>query len=76
MKRQYSIEYVDEDGESVIRHALMTAEEADFFVRTAAERGITVALHDLTPPQVDEAAAVSSGDEGPRLEKAPDGSVK
>lgn len=75
-KRFHSIEYVDDEGETVVRHAFMTRQEAEQLLEEFASRGSSVVIHDLTPEQVD-AAAVLSGDEGsPQLEAAPRGRLE
>ena len=45
-----SIQYVDEEGEQVIRHAFLTEEEQKIVVDEFAKRGISGKVYDLTPP--------------------------
>ena len=75
--RHYSMEYVDEDGDVVIKHVSMTQDEALKLIQSLAEKGVSAKLYDLTPPQADEASAVSSFDEqAPRLASSPTGCVQ
>lgn len=59
--RNYSMEYIDDEGETVIRHAMLTQPDALALMESFARAGVSVTMYDLTPPQVDE-AAVLSGD--------------
>lgn len=76
MKRFHSIEYVDDEGEQVVQHAMLTEEEAWQVVQEFAARGGSVTVHDLTPPQVSEAAVLSGDGDGPRLEAPAGGGVE
>lgn len=75
MKRFHSIEYVDDEGDHVIRHAMMTSEEVQQLLEECAARGVSVTIHDLTPEPV-EAAVFFEDEESPRLEAAPRGSFE
>lgn len=75
-KRFHSIEYVDDEGEQVVKHAMLTPDEAWQLVQEFAARGASVAVHDLTPPQVSEAAVLSGDEAGPRLEAPAGGGVE
>jgi len=78
--RHYSMEYVDEEGEVVIKHVSMTQSEALGLIQELARKGVSAKMYDLTPPQVDEAFAVSSLDEHrsepARLAPSPTGCVE
>lgn len=77
MKRFHSIEYVDDEGDVVVRHASMTKPEAERLLEEFAQRGVPVTIHDLTPEQVDAAAGVTSKDgDSQRLEAAPRGRLE
>jgi hypothetical protein len=54
--RNYSIEYVDEEGDTVIKHAMLSQADALALMESFAARGISAKMYDLTPPQVDEAS--------------------
>lgn len=77
MKRFYSIEYMDDEDEYVIRHASMTKSEAEELLEEFSSRGVTATIHDLTPESVDAAVAVTSENgEYQRLEAAPRGRLE
>lgn len=76
MKRFHSIEFRDDEGECVVRHAMMTAGEAEQLLREFTDRGAEVTIHDLTPDQVDRAAVLSTDGDSPRLEAPSGGSVE
>jgi hypothetical protein len=75
-KRVHSIEYVDDEGDVVVRHAMMTSVEAEQLLGEFASRGASVTINDLTPEQVDAAAVLSGDGESPRLEAAAGGRLK
>ena len=75
-KRFYSIEYVDDEGDTVVRHAMMTREEAGRLLAEFASRGVPATVNDLTPEQVDAAAVLSGDGESPRLEAPPRGGLE
>lgn len=75
-KRFHSIEYVDDEGDTVVRHAMMTRPEAEQLLGEFAARGASVTINDLTPEQVDAAAVLSEDGEDPRLEAAAGGRLK
>lgn len=75
-KRFHSIEYVDDEGDTVVRHAMMTKEEAEQLLGEFASRGASVTINDLTPESVDAAAVLSGDGEDPRLEAAPRGRLE
>ena len=64
MKKFWSVEWIDEEGEQCVRHAHLTDEEADAVMQELCRRGVVAAMHDLTPPQAVDArtAAVLSAD--------------
>lgn len=70
MKRFYSVEYHDAEGELHVKHLFLTNAELQAFYQVLIESGAEgVSTYDLTPPAVEEAAAVLSGDEiKPELE--------
>lgn len=47
----YSIEYVDEDGDLVIRHGMMTNEEASKLIEGFRSRGIRASVNRLSGQQ-------------------------
>lgn len=51
MQRFYVIDYVDEEGEQVVKHALMEPEEARQLVEETAKRGISGSVADLSPQE-------------------------
>lgn len=62
MKKFYSVEYVDADGELNVKHLLLTNQELQAFYQLLVESGVQdVRMQDLTPPAVEEAVAVLSG---------------
>jgi len=63
--RFYSVEYLDEEGEEVVRHSFMTDQQATLLIEEFARRGVFAQIHDLTPPQAvdQDTYAVLSGDE-------------
>lgn len=68
MRRFYSIEYVDLEGDPNVKHAFMNAAELAEFTSTLAQLGAEdVRVNDLTPPAVDRAVAVMSGYENEPL---------
>jgi hypothetical protein len=69
-KRFYSIEYVDEDGDQVIKHGFMTPTEAEELHRQFLVRGIRSSINDLssTPFTRPVPAVISRDDQVPRLE--------
>lgn len=75
-KRFHSIEYVDDEGDTVVRHAMMTRPEAEQLLEEFASRGASVTINDLTPEQVDAAAVLSGDEESPKLEAAPRGRLE
>jgi hypothetical protein len=75
-KRFHSIEYVDDEGDTVVRHAMMTREEAELLLAEFASRGSSVTINDLTPEQVDAAAVLSGDGESPRLGAPPRGRLE
>lgn len=73
MRRFYSIEYVDLEGDPNVKHAFMNAKELEEFTSTLAILGaVDVRVNDLTPPAVDRAVAVLSGyEDNPLLGEGP-----
>lgn len=69
--RRYSLEYVDVDGDVVIKSAEMTQSEALKLIQSFAERGISAKIYDITPPQVDEAAQFPCHAELPAHDRDP-----
>lgn len=51
MTKFWSIEYVDDEGEQVVRHAHLTDEQATAVMDEFCRLGVVAAMHDLTPPQ-------------------------
>jgi hypothetical protein len=49
MNRFYVIEYTDEEGELVIKHALLSPEEARKILDAMAESGINGSIMDISP---------------------------
>lgn len=49
-----SVEYVDDEGEKVIKHAFLTKQEQIAMVEKFASLGVSAAIYDLTPPQCTE----------------------
>lgn len=49
MRKFYSIEYVDDEGDSVIRHAILEPDEAEKLVSEMTKNGIHGCVHDLSP---------------------------
>ena len=47
-----SIEYVDEEGDKVIRHAFLSVDEQRQVIEEFARRGFDAKIHDLHPPAV------------------------
>lgn len=47
-----SIEYIDEEGDKVIKHAFLTVEEQKTVVEQCIQRGIKAKVYDLNPPAV------------------------
>jgi hypothetical protein len=76
VKRFHSIEYVDDEGDTVVRHAFMTRQEAEQLLGEFASRGASVTINDLTPEQVDAAAVLLPDGDSPRLEAAPRGRLE
>ncbi len=76
MRRFHSIEYVDDEGDQVVRHAMMTSAEAQQLLEEFAARGVAVTIHDLTPAAVDAAAVLSGDGDSPRLEASPRGGLE
>lgn len=76
MKRYHSIEYWDDEGECVIKHAMLTTDEARKIVEEFAARGIRGSVNDLTPQAVDDAGVLSGDDQSRQLEAAPRGRVE
>lgn len=75
--RRYSCEYVDEDGDVVIKNFSLSQQDAYELLGVLGQHGIRAKLYDITPVQVDEAAGVSSPDEQkPRLAPVPTGCVR
>ena len=66
MKKFWSIEWTDGEGDLCVRHATMTDAEAMALMDQLVSNGMSATLHDLTPPQaVDpETAAVLSAHDG------------
>ena len=69
MRRFYSIEYRDLDGDPNVKHAFMNEAELREFVAILRESGVEgMKIHDLIPSSVDTAVAVlSSHGEEPLL---------
>lgn len=68
-KGLYSVEYRDEDGDLVIKHALLTPKEAKDLIEEFARRGVSATVN-LTGPVGDLAdgpAGVGSSDDEPLL---------
>jgi hypothetical protein len=75
--RHYTLEYVDLDGDVVIKHVSMSQVQALELIQKFASEGVSAKMYDLTPPQVDEAAAAVSSRNGiPRLAPTPTGCVQ
>ena len=51
-RRFCSIQYIDEEGDQVIRHAFLTVDEQKMVVDEFARRGMRGTVNDLTPPAV------------------------
>lgn len=49
MKKFYSIEYTDHEGDLIIKHALLEPEEASEVLRKMIENGIQGCVCDLSP---------------------------
>lgn len=47
-----SIEYVDEEGDKVIKHAFLSVDEQRLVVEEFARRGFSAKVYDLSPPAV------------------------
>jgi len=50
MLRFYAIEYVDSEGDQVVKHALLQPEEAARLVEEMAAAGVSGSVTDLSPP--------------------------
>lgn len=61
MKKFYSIEYIDDEGDKNIKHALLDSESVLKICEEFAQRGIIAAVYDLSPPS-DETNNLESGD--------------
>lgn len=72
--RHYTIEYIDDDGDTVIQHVSMTQPQALELLEKFVKRGTTAKIYDLTPPQVDEASTVILQND--ELAKITDGRIK
>jgi len=49
----YCIEYIDEEGDSVIRHTFLTQEQKQILLDEFSERGTKASIYDLTCMQTD-----------------------
>jgi|WetSurMetagenome_2_1015567.scaffolds.fasta_scaffold18500_5 hypothetical protein len=47
-KKFWSIKYIDDEGEEVIKHAFMTNEESSILVTEFAKQGISMVAHQLS----------------------------
>lgn len=47
-KKFWSIEYIDNEGEEIIKHAFMTNEESSMLVVELAKQGISAVAHQLS----------------------------
>jgi hypothetical protein len=57
-----SIEYFDHEGEKVIRHAFLSAEEQKLLIEECARRGLEAKVHDLSPLPLEPNESVFSED--------------
>ena len=51
MNRTYSIEYIDDEGCSVIKHLIASREEAERLMVAMSAEFSGIVFNDLTPPQ-------------------------
>ena len=70
MTKFYSIEFIDEEGEEIVKHFFLTDEQKEMLVEEFNARDIVVKIHDLTPPQTIESSVVLLPDEQSRLAKS------
>lgn len=47
-KKFWSIKYIDNEGEEVVKHAFMTDEESSMLITEFAKQGISVVAHQLS----------------------------
>lgn len=50
MKKRWSVEYTDEEGDLVIKHVVATEEEMKSLAKELANDGHVLKFHDLSPP--------------------------
>ena len=70
MTKFYSIEFIDHEGEEIVKHFFLTDEQKLFLIEEFNSRNISVKIHDLTPPQIIESFGVLLPDEQSRLDKS------
>lgn len=75
-KRFHSIEYRDDEGEIVVRHAFMTQIEVEKLLQEFTARKILVTIYDLTPEQVDTASVLSGDAQSRQMGKLPGNCLK
>ncbi len=52
--KHYCIEYIDEDGENVVRHAILTYEEKQMLLEEFQFRKINASFYDLSCVQTED----------------------
>jgi hypothetical protein len=62
-KNFYAVEYIDEEGESNIKHGFMTPEQASILCEQFAQKGIIASIHSLSPAPPDVVSANQELDE-------------
>lgn len=62
MRRFYVVEYVDEEGDQVVKHVLLEPEEAAKLIENMAKKGVMGSVSDLTQ-QPETSSVISKHEE-------------